>query len=187
MKEERTITQFGRVPVQHLWWSSIFGGTLFALGIMLILGLIGLAVGAAIAGPRGAGQGTQIWAGVWSLVTMFVGFFAGGWLASAASGTTTKADGRLHGLVVWGLGTSALVYFAVTSTANAAAGILGPLTDNLGTLNAAPGTVVNMTVTAAVWGLITLVCGLVGGLAGGHAGGYTYGETATTANIRRAA
>jgi hypothetical protein len=187
MKEERTITQFGRAPVQHLWWSSIFGGTFFALGIMLILGLFGVAVGAAIAGPQGAGQGTQVWAGIWSLVTLFLSFLAGGWLASATAGAGTRADGRMYGLVVWALGTTALFYFAVTSTTRVAS-ILAPMTANMGgALNAAPGTVANVTVTAAVWALIAAICGLIGGLVGGHAGGKTYGETTSTANIRRAA
>ena len=50
MREERTITQFARVPSQRLSWSAIFGGTFFALGIMLILSLFGVAVGAAASG-----------------------------------------------------------------------------------------------------------------------------------------
>jgi len=68
MKDERTITQFARVPSQQLWWSAIFGGTFFALGIMLILSLFGVAVGAAASGAQGVGQGVKIWSGIWSLV-----------------------------------------------------------------------------------------------------------------------
>src|SRR5689334_8342338 len=63
MKEERTITQFARVPTQRLSWSAIFGGTFFALGIMIILSLFGVAVGAAVSGVHGVTQGVKIWAG----------------------------------------------------------------------------------------------------------------------------
>src|SRR5215467_7534905 len=108
MKEERTITQFARAPGQRLWWSAIFGGTFFALGIMLILGLFGVAVGAAASGVQGVSQGIKIWAGIWSLVTLFIGFLGGGWMAARASGSVSKTDGRLHGVVVWAFGSVAL-------------------------------------------------------------------------------
>src|SRR5262245_61293476 len=122
MREERTITPapFGRAYLRRLSWPAIFGGTFFGLGIMLILSLFGLAIGAAVAGTEGATGGVRAWAGIWSLVTVFVGFLAGGWLAGKASGSN-KIEGRLHGLVTWGLGTTALFYFAVYSTTRIAA------------------------------------------------------------------
>src|SRR5690348_290303 len=104
MKEERTIAHFGRVPAGRLWWSSIFGGIFFAYGVMLILSLFGVAVAAAASGTEGVTAGAKAWSGIWSLVTLFVGFLAGGWLAARTSGSVTKNEGRLHGLVVWGLG-----------------------------------------------------------------------------------
>ncbi len=116
MREERNITEFVRVPMQRVWWSAIFSGVFFAFGIMLLLSFFGLAIGAALAAPRGATEGVTIWAGVWSLVTAFLGFFFGGWMAARLSGSRAKADGRLHGLVTWAVGTSAIFYLAVTST-----------------------------------------------------------------------
>jgi hypothetical protein len=189
MKEERTITEFGRVPMQRVWWSAIFAGTFFGLGIMVILSFFGLAIGAAIAGPRGATQGVTAWAGIWSLVTAFVGFLAGGWLAARLSGSQARPDGRLHGLVVWGLGSVAILYFAMTTTTRVA-GILTALSTNLGMSAApgtavAPGTVEGITVTAATWALFVAICGLFGGIIGGHAGGYT--EAASVTRIRRVA
>jgi len=179
MKDERTITQFGRVPTQRLWWSAIFGGTFFALGIMLILGLFGVAVGAAASGAQGAGQGVQIWAGIWSLVTLFFGFLAGGWMAARASGGVSKFDGRMHGLVVWALGSVALFYFAVTSTTQ-----LGTILSNQ-SIALSPGFLTNMTAKAAGWMVIATICGLIGGIVGGHAGAYT-GEVVSTTGRRAA-
>jgi hypothetical protein len=178
MKDERTITQFARVPGQRLWWSAIFGGTFFALGIMLVLGLFGVAVGAAASGAQGVSQGVKIWAGISSLVTLFFGFLAGGWLSSRASGVVSRFDGRMHGLVVWGLGSVALFYFAVTSTTQ-----LGAILANLIALS--PGFVRNVTATAAAWMVIGTICGLIGAIVGGHAGAYGTGEIVTGA--RRAA
>jgi hypothetical protein len=176
MKEERTITQFARVPGQRLWWSAIFGGTFFALGIMLILGLFGVAVGAA-AGAQGVGQGVKIWTGIWSLVTLFFGFLAGGWLSARASGGVSKFDGRIHGLVVWGLGSAALFYFAVTSTTR-----LGAIAAQ--SIALSPGFVRNATATAAAWMVVATICGLIGAIVGGHTGGMS--EVVST-GARRAA
>lgn len=172
MKEERTITPFGRISAGKLWWSAIFGGAFFALGIAVILSLFGLAVGAGAAGARGVTEGVKVWSGIWSLVTMFVAFYAGGWLAARASGSPAKSDGRLHGIVVWALGTVSLMYMLLTTTQVAM----------LRGLNLPTG---GMTAAAATWLLIATICGLVGGVLGGHSGGYR--EITTTADIRRAA
>src|SRR5215467_13957648 len=120
MREERMITDYRRLPYAGLSWPAIFGGTFFTFGIMLILSFFGLAVGAAAAGPQGATHGVGIWAGIWGLVIAFVSFFAGGWLAAKTSRSQSKPDGRLHGLVVWGLGLTALVYFILNGSARVA-------------------------------------------------------------------
>lgn len=180
MREERMVTQFGRVPTHRLSWPAIFGGTFFALGIMTILGLFGLAVGAAVAGPQGVTAGVRAWLGIWSFVTMFVGFLAGGWLAARASESQAKSDGRLHGLVVWALGTVALMYFAANTTTRMAE-MVGTITGRIQPLNLISG----LGATTAVWALIATICGLIGSIAGGHAGGYT--EAVSSSHLRRAA
>jgi hypothetical protein len=173
-----------------LWWSAIFGGTFFALGIMLILSFFGVAVGAA-ASAGGITAGAKLWAGIWSLVTMFLGFLGGGWMAARASGSISKQDGLLHGLVVWALGSVTLFYFALSSTTRIAsmlAALGGP-----NAFTTAPGTIGSVTLTAAIWTLITAVCGLVGAAIGGYTGGYQHLEAETRVKeeeapkIRRAA
>jgi len=182
MREERTITQgaFGRLPLRRLSWPAIFGGAFFALGVMLVLSLFGVAIGAAAAG---ATQGVRVWAGIWSLVTIFLSFLAGGWLAAKAS-SVTRVEGRLHGLVTWGLGITAIFYFAVNSTTRIAGAFAG-MTGNIGQ-NVTPGLVQNVTATAAGWAVIVTLVGLVGAIIGGHAGAYV-SEAAAAAEVRRAA
>jgi|ERR1051326_2562527 MFS family permease len=184
MREERTVSEYGGLPIKRVWWSAIFAGTFFSFGIILILSFFGLAIGAAMVHPQGTAGGLTIWAGVWSLVTAFLGFFFGGWMAGRFCGSQAKPDGRLHGLVTWALGSSTIFYLAVTSTTRLA-GVLSVLTPNLGRAAITPGLVENMTVTAAIWTLLAVICGLIGGILGGHAGGYTGAASVTT--IRRAA
>jgi MFS family permease len=170
--------------MQRVWWSAIFAGTFFAFGVMLILSFFGLAIGAAMAAPTGPTEGVTIWAGIWSLVTAFFGFFFGGWMAARLCGSPTKNDGRLHGIVTWGLGTTTIFYLAATSTTRLA-GVLAALTPNLGRAAVSPGLIENMTVATATWALVAIICGLIGGFLGGHAGGYIGVPSVTT--TRRAA
>ena len=184
MRDERTLTEAGRLPIQRVWWSAVFAGTFFSFGIILLLSFFGLAIGAAMAAPQGATGGVTIWAGIWSLVTAFLGFLFGGWMAARLCGSQAKSDGRLHALVTWALGSSAIFYLAVTSTTRVA-GVLTVLTPNLGRGAINPTLVENMTVTAATWTLLAVICGLIGAIAGGHAGGYK--EAAPAATLRRVA
>ena len=191
MREERYImSDFRRVPSPRLSWAAIFGGTFFAFGIILILSLFGLAVGAAAAGPQGGAHGVGIWASIWSLVTAFFGFYGGGWLAAKGSRSPSKADGRMHGIVTWALGLSAIFYLVLTSTERLA-GIAASLTGvAVATGNVAstvtPGAMESMTATAALWVLIGTLCGLIGAIIGGHSGGYREAPAATE-EVRRAA
>ncbi|HEX4998357.1 MAG TPA: hypothetical protein VFY29_09030 [Terriglobia bacterium] len=183
MKEERTIVSFDRVPARRIWWSAIFAGTFFALGIMLLLGFFGLAVGAGATGPGGEmTQGITMWASIWSVVTAFISFFCGGWLAGRVSGTQAKTDGALHGLTVWGLGSMAIFYFAVTGTSR----LMGLLALSDATLApVAPGMVSAMTTSAAFWALWVAISGLIGAIAGGYSGGYK--DAVSVVQFRRAA
>jgi len=186
MREERTISQttFGRGPLRRLSWPAIFGGTFFALGIMLVLSLFGVAIGAAAAGPEGATQGVRIWAGVWSLITIFLAFLGGGWLAARAS-SITRVEGRLHGVVTWGLGITAIFYFAVNSTTRIA-GVIASMTGNVGQTSITPGLLENFTASGAAWAVIITLVGLIGAILGGHAGAYISEPVAAT-EVRRTA
>ena len=176
MKDERQIAQLGRTAVHRLSWPAIFGGTFVAFGIMLVLCLFGVAVGTA------AGPGAGIWYGIWSLVTLFCGFYGGGWLAAKASISRTRPDGRMHGIVVWGVGSTALLYFLVNSTTPLAA-LLGQVTGTV--VTATTGPVAGITAAAAVCMLIAATCGLIGGLIGGHVGAYP--AITSAEQVRRAA
>ena len=184
MREERNIAELARTAVPRVWWSAIFAGVFFSFGIMLILSFFGLAIGAAMAVPQGPTERMTIWAGVWSLVTAFMGFFCGGWIAARLSGGQAKPDGRLHGLVTWAVGSTMVFYLAVTSSTRLA-GVLSVLTPNFGRAAVNPALIENMTVTAATWTLLAAICGLIGGLLGGHSGILVTRPSATV--TRRAA
>lgn len=92
-------------PPLRLSWGAIFGGTVAALGIWLLLYALGLALGLSAVEPTspGSARGAGIFTGIWSLITPLIALFVGGIVAARGAGVVTKAGGAIHGLVMWGL------------------------------------------------------------------------------------
>ncbi len=87
----------------RLSWASIFGGTVTALGLWILLGTFGLATGFSAMEPGDESlKGEWIWMGIWSLVIPIVAAFIGGYVATRSAGSMLRRMGMLHGLVVWG-------------------------------------------------------------------------------------
>ncbi len=100
-------------------WSAVIAGALFALGVHIVMGLIGAALGfaAAPADSKGLGVGAAIWA----LITPFVATLCGAWLAIRLSGEPENASGYVHGILVWCIG---LIAGALFLTGTAATGAM---------------------------------------------------------------
>jgi hypothetical protein len=96
-------------------WGAIFGGVFTALGLWLLLYTFGLAVGLSTIDPHDAGslKGSGVFTGIWGAITPLVALFFGGWVAARGSGVRGRAEGALHGLVMWGLATVGGAYFAL--------------------------------------------------------------------------
>jgi hypothetical protein len=100
-------------PASRLRWSAIFGGTIVALGVWVLLYAFGLAAGLSSIDPgeagsvRGAGVGT----GIWALVAPLIALFVGGMVAARTAGAIDRMTGAIHGAVIWGLATLVGVAF----------------------------------------------------------------------------
>src|SRR5690606_41540282 len=94
---------------------AVLAGLIVALLLQLSLTRMGVAMGlgAIDLGPGGVGglgRGAAIWAGISALISLYVG----GLVAAYPAGWVTRADGMLHGVLVWGL-TMLLTTFALTT------------------------------------------------------------------------
>jgi hypothetical protein len=85
-------------------WTAVWVGTLTAFTIVLLLGLIGTAVGAHLLTPehrvtdlKKLGIGTLIF----SVCAAFFSFAAGGWVAGKVAGILRSEPAMLHGAIVW--------------------------------------------------------------------------------------
>lgn len=87
----------------HVRWSAVFGGSVVALGLMMLFHFLGLAVGLTVVGADGSIKGTGIGVGIWSIIVPILSLFGGAFVASRFAGPVTRATGIWHGGVVWGL------------------------------------------------------------------------------------
>jgi hypothetical protein len=105
--------QYTSAPLRRVSWGAIFAGAAIATAVMVLLGLLGVAIGATISDPVSgdtpSAKAFGIGAGLWWIVSGILALLAGGWAAARMAGLRRKGEGPLHGLVTWAVTTTALV------------------------------------------------------------------------------
>jgi hypothetical protein len=113
-----TVGPYEVPPLKRVSWGAIFGGTFISLAVMVLLGSLGLAVGATTIDPQ-TGETPSlrafgIGAGIWWLVNGGLALFAGAWAASKLAGPRRRLESTLHGLVTWSFTTTLAVILMST-------------------------------------------------------------------------
>jgi hypothetical protein len=113
-----TVGPYEVPPLKRVSWGAIFGGTFMSLAVMVLLGSLGLAVGATSIDPQ-TGETPSlrafgIGAGVWWLVSGGLALFGGAWAASKLAGPRRRLESTLHGLVTWSFTTTLAVILMST-------------------------------------------------------------------------
>jgi len=83
-------------------WGAIIAGAMIALTIYVVLALLGIALGieVAVRGPNvyfGAG------AAIYSILSLLLAMFFGGWATSRLAVGESKTEAVLYGLILWGV------------------------------------------------------------------------------------
>jgi hypothetical protein len=110
-------------------WGGIFGGVLAAVGLLLLLGALGLAVGISAVDPQSAelgnlGTGAALWTGVSLLLALFLG----GMVATRLGATFDRTTSFFSGFLVWVVSLLVVAYLAasgVSSLAGSAFSMMG--------------------------------------------------------------
>ena len=99
-------------------WGAVLAGAVVAVATILLLNLLGAALGAGSVRPLDATSadvsryGTA--AGIWEIINLALSMALGGYVTARLSGTHSHLDGELHGLTMWALalllGTVLLAY-----------------------------------------------------------------------------
>jgi hypothetical protein len=86
-------------------WGPIIAGLVIALSTQLVLSALGVAIGAGSIGESGAPRtdapnvGTTI--GIWSIISLLISLFAGGWTAARTAGRMSRNTALLNGAILW--------------------------------------------------------------------------------------
>jgi hypothetical protein len=107
-------------------WGPIIAGLVLALSTQLVLSALGVAIGAGSIGESGAprtdaaGVGTNI--GIWSIISLLISLFVGGWAAARTAGRMSRNTALLNGAILWA-STLALSAWLLSSGVSGAFGV----------------------------------------------------------------
>jgi hypothetical protein len=91
-----------RADGMRVSWGGVFGGVLVALGFLLLMTALGVAVGISAAQPGGTDTGTLgAGAGIWAGVSLLVALFIGGWVSTRIGAIFDGTTGFFEGALVW--------------------------------------------------------------------------------------
>ena len=122
-------------------WGGVTSGWLIALGTILLLTALGLAIGiTAIGDPRAADRetasGLGIGAGLWGAVTLLIAYFLGGLMATRVTDRPDRGGALMHGALVWTLTSVFLIWLlgqGISLGLSSLFGALGGLTHTVTT------------------------------------------------------
>ena len=114
--------------IKHVGWGAIWAGLFVVLGIHILLGLLGMAVGAMqvdAPGERPSATSLGAAAMIWWTVTSIIALFIGGMIAGHQACVWSKRQGAIHGFILWGLATAVMAFALMTTMGALAGGALG--------------------------------------------------------------
>lgn len=86
-------------------WGPIISGLVVALATQLVLSALGAAIGlsslANSGAPRSNAGDVGLGVGIWSIISLLIGLFAGGWVAARASGPMNRSTALLNAAILW--------------------------------------------------------------------------------------
>lgn len=82
-------------------WSAIAAGAMVALAVYFLLTLLGVAIGLEVAVRRDVSLG--VGAAIYSILTLLVAMFFGGWATSRLAVGESKLEAILYGVILWGV------------------------------------------------------------------------------------
>lgn len=106
----------------------IIAGVLTAIATLLILTVLGLAIGASALEPRDAGQTLGGAAAIWGIISALIAFFLGGWVAAKTAAVAGAGSGLINGLMVG----AAIIALVLWLTGSGVSSVLGTLGSNIG-------------------------------------------------------
>ncbi len=119
------------LPVRNrVQWGPIIAGVVTTAVTMIVLSLLGLALGASVLGRNAEGGEIGTWAAIWGIVSAIIAFFIGGWIAARSAAVGGSGSGMLNGLMA-GCATFILLLWLTGLGLGNAFGVAGANFDDL--------------------------------------------------------
>lgn len=111
-------------------WGGVMSGLFVAIGTLLLLTALGLAVGiTAMGDPRAAtsetASGLGIGAGIWTFITLLIAYFLGGMVSSQVTDRPDRTGAVIHGALVWVLFMLFLLWLMISGISLGLTGLFG--------------------------------------------------------------
>jgi hypothetical protein len=123
---ERTVPVVATNYHDQVRWGPIIAGLVIAMSTQLVLSALGVAIGASSIGDSGAPRteagGVGVGIGIWSIVSLLIALFVGGWTAARTSGRMNRNTALLNGAILWA-STLALSAWLLSSGVSGAFGV----------------------------------------------------------------
>ena len=140
----RTVSQVMNTPSDRVRWGPIWAGLLSAFFALLVLSLLGLAIGASTVNTGAAVQGTGnqnagSYSAIWAGISAIIAFLIGGYVAGRTAAVHERGWAALNGALVFLLALPLLLWLAMQGLGaliGNASHIAGGLGVNLGQLGA---------------------------------------------------
>ena len=108
-------------------WGPVLAGLFTAIATQLVLSAFGAAIGltsvANSGAPRSDAGGVGSAVGIWSIISLLISLFLGGWITARACGPMSKSSALLNGAVLWAT-TLAISAWLLSSGVSGAFGIV---------------------------------------------------------------
>ena len=104
-------------------WGGIWGGVLVAIGLLLLLTVLGVAIGVTAVDPgdtEASTVGTGV--GVWSGLSLLIALFVGGLVSTRIGAIFDRTTGFFEGALVWAVSVLFMIYLATTGIGMLAGG-----------------------------------------------------------------
>jgi hypothetical protein len=98
--ENTTLTASVR-PADRVRWSAIIAGLVTAIAVMVLLSVLGAAIGLTAFDQGESGRAYGVAAGLWGIISAILAFFAGGYIAARTAGVFGRDNAILNGTMVW--------------------------------------------------------------------------------------
>jgi hypothetical protein len=105
-------------------WGAVFAGLVIATALQVVLTVLGAAIGLTALDGEDSGRAFGVGAGIWALLVPLVTLFVGGMTAGRLANVRDRADGFMHGALVWGLSLLLATYLLGTGASRVLGGTL---------------------------------------------------------------